>query len=374
MTGPQAEAVVDLDAFRANIAALKACAPQSAFMTVVKADGYGHGAAQMARAARQAGSDWLGVATLDEALALRRAGDHGDLLCWLAAPGADFAAPINAGIEVTASSAEQLAEILAAPASLRPRVQLKVDTGLSRNGAFGEQWTELVAAAAAAQSAGSAEITGVWSHFACADQPEHPANDAQEAAFRHAVDELAAAGIEPPLHHLSNSAATLTRPSAHFDLVRVGIAAYGIRPDPQLTYATKLTPVMTLRGRLAAVKRVPAGASVSYGHTWTADRDKTLGLVPLGYGEGILRTASNRAEVGFAGGRARQVGVVCMDQFVIDLGDAEAARGDVVTLFGPGHDGEPSAEDWAEAAGTIAYEVVTRLGGRIERTYVGEQS
>jgi alanine racemase len=374
MTEPQAEAVIDLDAFRTNIAALKACAPQSAFMAVVKADGYGHGAAQMARAARQAGADWLGVATLDEALALRQAGDRGDLLCWLAAPGADFAAPIDAGIEVTASSAEQLAEILAAPASVRPRVQLKVDTGLSRNGAFGEQWTALVAAAAAAQSAGSVEITGVWSHFACADQPDHAANDAQEAAFGHAVDELKAAGIEPPLRHLSNSAATLTRPSAHFDLVRVGIAAYGIRPDPQLTYATELTPVMTLRGRLAAVKRVPAGASVSYGHTWTAERDTTLGLVPLGYGEGILRTASNRAEVGFAGGRARQVGVVCMDQFVVDLGDAEASRGDVVTLFGPGHDGEPSAEDWAEAAGTIAYEVVTRLGGRIERTYVGEQA
>ncbi|KAA1397371.1 alanine racemase [Aeromicrobium ginsengisoli] len=372
MTAPQAEAVIDLDAFRANIAALKACAPQSAFMTVVKADGYGHGAARVARAARDAGSEWLGVATLDEALALRRAGDRGDLLCWLAAPGADFAAVIDAGVEVTASSTDQLAEILAAPATVRPKVQLKVDTGLSRNGAFGEQWTELVAAATVAQMGGAVEITGVWSHLACADEPGHPANGAQEAAFNAAVDELRAAGVEPALRHLSNSAATLTRPSAHFELVRVGIAAYGIRPDPRMTYETALTPVMTLRARLAAVKRVPAGASVSYGHTWTAERETTLGLVPIGYGEGILRTASNRAEVGFAGGRARQVGVVCMDQFVVDLGDAEAARGDLVTVFGPGADGEPTAEDWAEAAGTIAYEVVTRLGGRIERTYVGE--
>lgn len=374
MSAPQAEAVIDLDAFRANIAALKQCAPESAFMTVVKADGYGHGVAQMARAARQAGSDWLGVATLDEALAVRRMGDTGDVLCWLAVPGADFAAAIDAGIEVTASSAEQLAEILAAPAAIRPKVQLKVDTGLSRNGALGEQWTALVSAAAAAQSAGTLEVTGVWSHFACADQPGHPANDAQEAAFGAAVDELKAAGVEPALRHLSNSAATLSRPSAHLDLVRVGIAAYGIRPDPQMTYATRLTPVMTLRARLAAVKRVPAGTSVSYGHTWTAERETTLGLVPLGYGDGILRTSSNRAEVGFAGRRARQVGVVCMDQFVVDLGDSEAARGDVVTLFGPGSDGEPTTEDWAEAAGTIAYEVVTRLGGRIERTYVGERA
>ncbi|KQV74111.1 alanine racemase [Aeromicrobium sp. Root344] len=374
MTAPQAEAVIDLDAFRTNIAALKACAPQSAFMTVVKADGYGHGAAQVARAARDAGSEWLGVATLDEALALRRAGDRGDLLCWLAAPGADFAAVIDAGVEVTASSSDQLAEILAAPATVRPKVQLKVDTGLSRNGAFGEQWTELVASAAVAQTRGAVEITGVWSHFACADEPGHPANDAQEAAFTAAVDELKAAGITPALRHLSNSAATLTRPSAHYELVRAGIAAYGIRPDPGLTYDTPLTPVMTLRARLAAVKRVPAGASVSYGHTWTAERETTLGLVPIGYGEGILRTASNLAEVGFAGGRARQVGVVCMDQFVVDLGDAEASRGDLVTVLGPGTDGEPTAEDWATAAGTIAYEVVTRLGGRIERTYVGESA
>ncbi len=374
MTAPQAEAVIDLDAFRANIVALKACAPQSALMTVVKADAYGHGVAPMARAARQAGSQWLGVATLDEALTLRRLGDTGDLLCWLASPGADFAAAIDADVEVTASSADQLAEILAAPSSGRPKVQLKVDTGLSRNGALGEQWTELVAAAAVAQMAGGVEITGVWSHFACADQPDHPANAGQEAAFELAVDEMRMAGVDPPLQHLSNSAATLTRPSAHLDLVRVGIAAYGIRPDPQLTCATALTPVMTLRARLAAVKRVPAGASVSYGHTWTAERETTLGLVPIGYGEGILRTASNRAEVGFAGRRASQVGVVCMDQFVVDLGDARAARGDAVTVFGPGSDGEPTAEDWAVAAGTIAYEVVTRLGGRIERTYVGEQA
>lgn len=372
MSAPQAEAVIDLAAFRANLAALKACAPASALMIVVKADGYGHGAAQMARAARQAGSEWLGVATVDEALALRRMGDTGDVLCWLAAPGADFAAAIDAGVDLTASSADQLAEILAAPASVRPKVQLKVDTGLSRNGALGEQWTALVGAAAAAQSAGALEITGAWSHFACADDPAHPANDAQEAAFAQAVDELKAAGIEPALRHLSNSAATLTRPSAHLDLVRVGIAAYGIRPDPRMIYATELTPVMTLRARLAAVKRVPAGAGVSYGHTWTAERETTLGLVPIGYGEGILRTSSNRAEVGFGGRRARQVGVVCMDQFVVDLGDAEASRGDVVTVFGPGSDGEPTAEDWAAAAGTIAYEVVTRLGGRLERTYVGD--
>lgn len=370
MTPPQIEAVIDLDAFAANIAALAACAPSSALMTVVKANAYGHGMVPMARAAREAGSPWLGVATVDEALALRTAGDTGPLLCWLSSPGADFASAVAAGVEVTASSVDQLEEILAA-APGRPRVQLKVDTGLTRNGARGEQWTALVAAAVAAQGAGRVEISGAWSHFACADEPAHPANDAQEQAFVDALDELAAAGLDPGLRHLSNSAATLSRPSAHFDLVRVGIAAYGIRPDPAMTYETELTPVMTLQARLAQVKRVPAGASVSYGHSWTAGGETTLGLVPMGYGDGIAISASNRAAVQVGDARAPIVGRVCMDQFVIDLGDRPARRGDLVTLFGPGAVGEPSAEDWAAASGTIAYEVVTRLGGRTVRTYEG---
>jgi len=372
VSSPQAEALIDLDAYRANFAALGACAPDAALMAVVKADGYGHGMRQCARAAREAGVEWLGVATIDEALTLRGGGDSGAVLCWLASPGADFASAIEADIEVTASSAEQFEEILAAPTSVRPKVQLKVDTGLSRNGAWGGQWAGLVAAAAAAQSAGAVEITGVWSHFACADEPGHPSNDKQETAFRAAVEELSAAGVSPELRHLSNSAATLARPSAHFDLVRLGIASYGINPAPGLTHSTPLVPVMTLQARLASVKRVSAGTSVSYGHTWTADRETTLGLVPIGYGEGILRTASNRAEVSYDGRRAPVVGVICMDQFVVDLGDAAAKRGDLVTVFGPGLEGgEPTAEDWAGAAGTIAYEVVTRLGGRIERTYRG---
>lgn len=365
---PQAEAIVDLDAYRANIATLASYAPGSTLMAVVKADAYGHGMAQCARAAREASANWIGVATIAEALSLRAGGDTGNVLCWLASPGADFASAIAADIEVTASSAEQLAEILAAGG--RPRVQLKVDTGLSRNGAYGDQWAALSAAANDAQAAGKVEITGVWSHFACADQPDHPANDQQESVFRDAVDELAAAGVTPALRHLSNSAATLTRPSAHFDLVRVGIASYGINPERDLVHDATLLPVMTLRATLAAVKRVPAGTSVSYGHTWTADRETTLGLVPIGYGEGILRAASNRGEVAYAGQRVPVTGTICMDQFVVDLGDADAERGDVVTIFGAGG---PTAHDWAVAAGTIAYEVVTRLGGRIDRTHLGER-
>lgn len=367
---PQAEAVIDLDAYRSNVQNLAAHAEGAALLAVVKANAYGHGAVPIARAAREAGAGWLGVATGDEALALRGAGDSGPLLCWLNAPGADYASLIEADVEVTASSVGQLDEIVAAG---RGRVQLKVDTGLSRNGAYGSQWTELVAAAARAQAAGQVEVTGVWSHFACADEPTHPANDAQEQVFLQALDEVAAAGIEPRWRHLSNSPATLTRPSARFDLVRVGVASYGINPDPALDHPVELTPVMTLRGRLAAVKRVAAGSGVSYGHTFTTDRETTLGLVPLGYGEGVPVAASNRVEAGFAGDRVPQVGRVCMDQLMVDLGDRTASVGDVVTLFGPGSDGEPTAEDWAVATGTIAYEIVTRIGGRVVRNYRGDR-
>lgn len=371
--GPQAEAVIDLDTYRANLQLLADRAPTAALLAVVKANGYGHGMAECARAAREADAAWLGVATVDEALDLRSHGDTGPVLCWLNAPGADYASAIEANIEVTASSADQLREIAAASAGGRQpaRVQLKVDTGLSRNGARGDQWAELVEAAAAEQAAGRIVHTGTWSHFACADQPEHPGNDAQEAAFMEALDALAAGGLEPGLRHLANSAATIARPSSHLELVRVGIASYGLPPSATMQVDLPLRPVMTLRGRLAAVKRVPAGSGVSYDWTHTTERETTLGLVPLGYGEGIPRHASGRLLGAFAGRRVPLVGTVAMDQVVVDLGDSPAQRGDVVTLFGPGDDGEPTAEDWAVAADTIGYEVVTRIGGRVRRTYRG---
>lgn len=371
MSAPQAEAVVDLDVYRANLAILRGVAPDAQQMAVVKADAYGHGLGPVARAARQAGAEWLGVATLDEALALRATGDTGPVLCWLNAPGADYRAALEAGVELTASSVEQLDEILSV-ADLRVRVQLKVDTGLSRNGARGPQWDALVEAAAREQAAGRLQVSGVWSHLACADEPAHPANDAQQRVFDAAIEQLQAAGVEPGVRHLANSAATLVRPQAHYDLVRVGIASYGLAPGAEVDLRG-LRPAMTLQGRAAAVKRVPAGSGVSYGHTYVTDRETTLVDVPLGYGEGVLRTASGRAEAGFGGRRVPVAGRICMDQLVVDVGDLPAERGDVVRLFGPGDHGEPTADEWADAAGTIGYEVVTRLGGRVVRTYRGER-
>ncbi len=372
---PRAELVVDLGAIRANVAELRRRAAPAEVMVVVKADGYGHGMVEAARAAREAGAAWLGVAVLEEALALRAAGDTGPLLSWLTVPGEDFRAAVAADVDVTAYTvAEVEAVTQAADAEGRPaRLQLKVDTGLGRGGATEREWPEVVAGAAKAQDAGSVEVTGIWSHFACADEPDHPANDRQEDAFRAALDVAAEAGLHPRLRHLANSAAALTRPSARFDLVRCGLAAYGLSPVPQLHASLDLglVPALTARSSVAVVKRVPAGSGVSYGHTYVTDRETTLALVPVGYAEGLLRSASSVAPVQVAGTRRQVSGRVCMDQLVVDVGNDEVAPGDDVVLFGPGSNGEPTAEDWARACGTISYEIVTRLGGRFVRSYVG---
>ena len=369
----RAEIVVDLDAIAANVATLKARAGV-AMMTVVKADGYGHGLVESARAARAGGADWLGAAVMEEALALRAAGDTGRILTWLAVPGEDYTPAIEADVDVTAYTVTQVEQIAAAARLLgvRARVQLKIDTGLNRGGATDEQWPGLVEAAADAEQEGALRVTGIWSHFACSDEPDHPANDAQEKAFVQALKVVDAFAIEPEVRHLSNSAGALLRPWSAYDLVRCGIASYGLSPAPDVVASGELglVPAMTARARLALVKRVPAGASVSYGHTWTAKRDSTLGLVPVGYGDGVPRHASSRAHLLAAGAQRPVAGRVCMDQLVVDLGDDTAEAGDPVVLFGDGRDGAPTAQDWAEACGTISYEIVTRIGGRFVRRYV----
>ena len=373
---PRAEAVVDLSAIRDNVARLRERAAPAEVMAVVKADGYGHGMVPAARAARAGGASWLGVALLEEAAALRRAGDTGRVLTWLAVPGESYDDAIATDVDVTASSRWQLADIVASARRVgRPaRLQLKVDSGLSRNGATLEEWPALVRATRAARDAGDVEVTGVWSHLACADEPDHPANAIQERRYRQALEVAHSEGLQPGLRHLANSAGALTRPSARFDLVRVGLAAYGLSPIPGIAGPAELGlhPAMTVRGRLAAVKRVPAGSGVSYGHTYATPAAATLGLVPLGYADGVPRSTSNRAQVAVGGARAQLVGHVCMDQFVIDLGDRQPAVGDEVVLFGPGGNGEPTAQEWAEAAGTISYEIVSRLGQRVRLTHTGE--
>jgi alanine racemase len=373
--GPRAAVTVDLGAIRANVASLCERVGGRPVMAVVKADGYGHGLVESARAARSGGASWLGVAVLDEALALRGAGDQGRILSWLAAPGERWGDAITAGIDISAYSVEQLAEICAAARTcgVRATVQLKVDSGLGRGGATPADWPALVSAARAAESEGVVQVGGVWSHLAYADEPDHPTIGRQERAFEAAVAEAESAGLRPQLRHLANSAATLTRPSAWYDVVRPGLAVYGLSPVPSTATAAQLglRPAMTFRSRLALVKRVPAGQGVSYGHAYTTPRETTLGLVPLGYADGVPRHASGAGPVLAAGRRRVVAGRVCMDQFVLDLGDDEACAGDEVVLFGTGEAGEPTAQDWADAAGTISYEIVTRIGPRVARHYVG---
>lgn len=374
MTSARAEIVVDLAAIRHNVTTLRQVTGVPV-MVVVKADGYGHGMVPVARAAREAGAEWLGVATIDEALALRAAGADGRVLCWLHVPGEPYDAAIAADVDVTAYSVAELDEIAAASTATGSpaRVQLKVDTGLNRGGAAESDWPGFFARARAGEQAGHWRVTGVWSHFACSDEPDHPANDRQEAAFHRALAAADAAGLRPELRHLANSAAALLRPSSRFDLVRCGIAAYGLDPAPGHTPDLGLVPAMTARSRLAMVKSLVAGDSVSYGHSWTAEQPTTVGLVPVGYGDGVPRHASNTASVA-VGGKQRPIrGRVCMDQLVVDLDGDTPEVGAEVVLFGPGRDGEPTAQDWAEACGTISYEIVTRIGGRMTLTHVDSE-
>ena len=374
----RSEVVVDVAAIRHNVATLKRAVGDAQMMTVVKADGYGHGIVESARAAREGGADWLGAAVMEEALALRAAGDTGPILTWLTVPGERYEPCLEAGVDVTAYTVAELDEIAmtAREIGVPARVQLKIDTGFSRGGSTLDLWPGLVEAAAAAEESGAIRVTGVWSHFACADEPKHPANDEQEQAFLAALETVEAVGIEPEVVHLANSAAALLRPSARFDLVRCGIASYGLTPAPAEASSDDLglVPAMTVRGRLALVKRVRAGSGVSYGHTHVTERETTIGVVPMGYGDGIPRHASSRAEVLVAARRRAVLGRVCMDQLVVDLGDDDVATGDELVLLGDGRDGGPTAQDWADAAGTISYEIVTRMGarqpGRMPRVHV----
>ncbi len=366
-----AEARVDLSAIAHNIGVLREHASGAEVMAVVKADGYGHGMVESARACLQAGATRLGAALVSEAVALREAGFTVPILAWIITPGESLDAAAEHGIELSAGSTVILDRI--ADAARRTgrtvRVHLKVDTGISRGGAPLAAWPELLDRAAALRAEGVIEVTGLWSHFACADIPGHPSIAAQLEAFDEAVTQADKKGVgADAIRHFANSAAVLTIPRARYDMVRPGIAIYGLSPIPELG-DFGLRPAMTLVARVALAKRVPPGSGVSYAHLYVTDRETTLGLVPLGYADGVMRGLSNRGEVFAAGRRRRIAGRVCMDQFVIDVGDDPLAAGDEVILFGPGDHGEPTAQEWADSLGTITHEIVTRIGSRVPRVY-----
>ncbi|MGI8817175.1 MAG: alanine racemase [Pseudonocardia sp.] len=379
-SAPRAEAAVDLAAIRHNVRLLADLAADSgaATMAVVKADGYGHGALPVAVAALEVGASWLGVCTIAEAQQLRDGGVTARILSWLDLPGDDYAAAVASDIDLSVHGVERLAAVRAAAiATDRPaRVHLKIDTGLSRNGALATDWPDLVTAAAKTAAEGLLEVVAVWSHLAHADAPHHPTLDRQAVRLDEAWQVAVDAGLRP-IRHLANSAATLTRPDLHYDLVRPGIAVYGLDPLGRPPKETPLRPAMAFRTRVALVKRVPAGEGVSYGHEWTTPTETTLALLPVGYADGVPRRLSGPPsgvggmQVLLAGRCLPVVGRVCMDQIVVDCGDHTVAEGEWAVLFGSGAHGEPTAQDWAGALGTIHYEIVTGMRvGRVCRTLV----
>ncbi|WP_142281839.1 alanine racemase [Mycobacterium kyorinense] len=367
-----AEAAVDLRAIAHNVRVLREHAGSAQVMAVVKADGYGHGATRVARTALDAGAAELGVATIEEALALRADGITAPVLAWLHPPGTDFAPALTADVQIAVSSVRQLDELLDAVrrTGRTAAVTVKVDTGMNRNGVRAAEHPEMLTALRRALADDAIRLRGVMSHLACADEPEHPANDLQAQRFREILAQAREHGMPYEVAHLSNSPSALTRPDLGFDMVRPGIAVYGLNPFSQRD-DLDLIPAMTVKTVVALVRPVRAGEGVSYGHTWIAPRDTNLALLPIGYADGVFRALGGRLDVLINGRLRRGVGRICMDQFVVDLGPGQpdVAEGDEAILFGPGTQGEPTAQDWADMLDTIHYEVVTSPRGRITRTY-----
>ncbi|WP_396657584.1 alanine racemase [Microbacterium sp.] len=359
------EAVIDTAAITENVRHLRRLTGTE-LIAVVKADGYGHGAERAALAAIAGGADRLGVADVEEAMALRRAGIFAPLMAWLHEPGASFAEPAAAGVELGISSFDQLQQAAAAASASRPTVvHLKLETGLSRNGIAPADWGVVFAEAARLERIGRLRVLGLFSHLANAS-PE--ADLAAVRAFERGVIAAAAVGLNPPLRHIAATHAAIALPEARLNCVRVGLGIYGLSPfEGRSSAELGLRPAMTLRGEVAAVRRVPADTGVSYGHDHRTARETTLALVPLGYCDGVSRAAGGRGPVVIGGRRFTVAGRVAMDQFVVDVGDAPVAVGDEAVLFGDPTLGVPSADDWADACGTINYEIVTRIGHRVRR-------
>ena len=363
---------VDTDAIAANTKQVIKLTGVKDLMVVVKANGYGHGMIPVARAALAGGATWLGVADIQEALRLRDAGITAPILCWIHAPGETFDEALAADITIGASSVEQLSALATAAQRTQTtaRVHLKLDTGLSRNGASSSQWAEFFERAATLQAEHLLAVEGVMSHLSNTSAEE---NFQQLEVFTSALELLEKSGLIPRYVHLAASEAALTLPETRFNMVRSGIAIYGIAPREDLTPEEfGLVPAMTFESRVVAVREVPAGVGVSYGYTYRTSQPTRLALVPLGYGDGVNRDASNAGPVVINGTTYRVAGRIAMDQFVVDVGDDAVEVGDTVVLFGNPQHGAPSVHAWAQAANSIGYEIVTRLmGSRLEYVYTG---
>jgi alanine racemase len=346
-------------------------------MAVVKGNGYGHGLIDVARAALAAGADWLGTAQLTEALALRRAGITAPVLSWLylaAASSETIREAVSHDVDMSLGSIAQLDVVAGIARSLgQPAaVHLELDSGLSRGGARAEDWPDLVAAARQAELAGNLTVRGIWTHLAWADVPAHPGNAAAVDAFEAAVGQAREAGLDPELRHVSSSANILDRPEFAFDMVRAGLAIYGLAPADHLDPADHgLRPALTVTAPVVLVKKVPAGTGVSYEHQAITYEPRFLGLIPLGYADGIPKGISGRSIVQLGGRRVPVIGKVCMDQFMVDLGPEPAgvSVGDIAVLFGDPRSGAASADEWGAAIGSHGDEIINRIAPRLPRTY-----
>ena len=404
-------AVIDLEAVAHNgrLLAQTAGVP---WMAVVKADAYGHGLGPIALTALSAGASWLGVAQLAEALILRAlldeagvarpveepSGQAPRVLSWLlpvmdparaACEDSPLRAALKADLDLSVSTLSQLEALVAAARAqaTTARLHLKVDTGMSRGGAMAEDLPALAAALRRAVDEGAVDVVGLWSHLSRADEPTSGSTEEHLVRYRQAERIVREAGLTPSIHHLAATGGLLWHPEARMDLVRAGIGLYGLSPAPSVTTGAELglRPAMRLESELVQVKRIDVGQAVSYGGTWSAPTDRWVGLVPLGYSDGVPRAASSTGPVGIGGMMTAIVGRVCMDQVVIDLGPAQdetgsslpapAQVGDTAVLWGApdalGQEAVPTVDEWAQACGTINYEIVTRLGARIPRCYVG---
>jgi alanine racemase len=377
---PERRVDIDLAAVRHNVRHIAEIASPARVMAVVKADGYGHGAVPVARAALEAGAAWLGVAHISEAVELRRAGIEAPILAWLHTESSDFAAAIELGVDLGISGWELSHVVSEARRLERPaRVHLKIDTGLGRNGCPPDQWEALLGRALENQEHGLIRVVGVFSHLAVADEPDREETDHQIERFRDAVAVAEDAGVDLEVRHLANTPGTLSRPDAHFDLVRVGLGIYGLSPfDGQSSAELGLRPAMSFRTSIANCKEVPAGHGVSYGLSYLTDKRTTLGLIPVGYGDGVPRAATG-APVSIGGRFYPVVGRIAMDQLVIDFEETGIADsedrplGQEAVIFGDGN-GTPTADDWARASGSINYEIVTRISPRVARRYVDTEA
>ncbi len=361
--------IVDLSAIARNIHRIRDHTG-TGLMAVVKADGFGHGWLEVAHAALDAGAEWLGVATVDEALAVRHAGITAPVLCWLADPWTNLPEAVRLRVTISCANRETLsaAADAARVTGIAAAVHLEIDTGMSRGGAPEAEWLALCTAAAGLESAGLLVVTGLWSHLALAADPDPSSTVAQRLEFEHGVEIARSTGLAPTTLHLANSAGALEHPDTWFDLVRCGASLYGIETVLGRTHG--LEPAMRVVSRVTQLRRVPPGTGVSYNHAYLAVRATTLVLVPVGYGDGIPRGLSRGGEVVIGGLRHPVVGAISMDQLVVDVGDHPVALGDEVVLLGSPENGEPDAREWAEVTGTISHEILTGLGGRMARRHI----